>query len=159
MSFLPEEDLKARVSLNLAPMIDFLFLMLVFFASLAISRVMTLDTEIDLAKVQSVASPDQRKRSEEQRPQKVVSLSISQGGEYRWIAQARDYEISSAEGVARELQLQHQRGLLPRDKSRTQVFVKIDRNAKWQAIVDLLFWVRRAGFQIFPLYEPAVDPS
>lgn len=138
-------------------MIDFLFLMLVFFASLAISRVMTLDTEIDLAKVQSEDGSDRRQSPQECTPQKVVSLSISQNGEYRWLAQVRDYEIPSAEGVARELQLQHQRGLLPKDKARTQVFVKIDRNAKWQSIVDLLFWVRRAGFQIYPLYEPTLD--
>lgn len=154
MSFLPEEDLKARISLNLAPMIDFLFLMLVFFASLAISRVMTLDTEIQLAKLQPEVPQQSRHRKERDLPQKVVSLSIAANGQYRWITQVRDYEISTPAGVVQELQSQYQQGQLPRDKRRTQVFVKIDREARWQPIVDLIFAVRRAGFQIFPLYEP-----
>ena len=156
MSFLPEEDLKARISLNLAPMIDFLFLMLVFFASLAISRVMTLDTDIDLAKVKNETAGDRRQRSAVV-PRKIISLSISSEGEYRWLAQVRDYEIASAEGVALELQQQYDQGLLPGDKTLTQVFVKIDRNARWQPIIDLLFAVRNAGFQIFPLFEPTSD--
>lgn len=154
MSFLPEEDLKARISLNLAPMIDFLFLMLVFFASLAISRVMTLDTEIHLAKVQAEVPEGRSDKNKSDLPQKVVSLSISANGEYRWITQVRDYEIPTPAGVAQELLSQYEQGQLPRDKGRTQVFVKIDQNARWQPIVDLLFAVRQAGFQIFPLYEP-----
>ena len=56
MSFLSEEELKGKEGINLAPMIDFLFLMLVFFASLAISRVTTRDTDIDLVEIDEAAA-------------------------------------------------------------------------------------------------------
>ncbi len=157
MSFLPEEDLKARVSLNLAPMIDFLFLMLVFFASLAISRVMTLDTDIDLATVQSGASIGREPGAS--RPNQVISLSISSDGKYNWISQNRPLPMSSADEVIRSLQQKHRHGQFPEDKSKTEVFVRIDQNARWQPIITLLSAVKRSGFPIHALYQPAPSQS
>lgn len=157
MSFLPEEDLKARVSLNLAPMIDFLFLMLVFFASLAISRVMTLETDVDLATVQSGASLG--RESGASRPKQVISLSISSDGKYSWISQNQPLPMSSADEVIRNLQQKHRHGQSPEDRSKTEVFVKIDQNTRWQPIITLLSAVKRSGFPIYALYQPAPDPS
>lgn len=153
MSFLPEDDLKAKISLNLAPMIDFLFLMLIFFASLAVSRIMTLDTEIQLAKVKG----EDRKISERvTSPQKAISLSISQEGKYNWITPSQTFEIATAEEIAQQLQLQHRQGQIAQDKSKTEIFVRIDRNAKWQTIISLLTAVRQSGFSIYALYEPEI---
>ena len=45
MSLVPEEKLKPNLTINLAPMIDFLFLMLAFFATLAVTRVTLFDTK------------------------------------------------------------------------------------------------------------------
>ena len=48
----PEEKLKPKLSINLAPMIDFLFLMLAFFATLAITRATLFDTKLDLVQLE-----------------------------------------------------------------------------------------------------------
>ena len=53
MNFIPQEELKSSRGFHFAPMIDFLFLMVVFFACLAVSRITTKDTDIDLVKIDS----------------------------------------------------------------------------------------------------------
>ena len=65
MGFIPDDEIKGKGTINLAPMIDFLFLMLVFFASLAISRVTTKDTEIDLVKLKPENRASLTKTSDE----------------------------------------------------------------------------------------------
>ena len=157
MTFLPEEDLKAKVSLNLAPMIDFLFLMLVFFAFTAVSRAAVRDTRIDLVKIYPNTS-DSTENQESSSPQlKIINLTLNDKGEYNWVTDMRDHKMLDANIVAQELQLQHQKGLLPKDKALTQVLVKIDRNATWEPILQLIFAVRDAGFEVYPVYLPSED--
>jgi biopolymer transport protein ExbD len=156
MPFLPEHEIKSKGGISLAPMIDFLFLMLVFFASLAISRITTKDTEIDLVKVNyETASPTVINSSNEYpNDLKIINITISKESEYQWVTDIRDYKINSANEVKEELIKQYKRGLLPEDMSKTQVMLKIDKNAKWEPILKLIFAVRDAGFEVHPLYEP-----
>ncbi|MBU6447197.1 MAG: hypothetical protein KGQ49_07350, partial [Verrucomicrobia bacterium] len=51
MELVPHDELKHTQSFNFAPMIDFLFLMLSLFATLAISRAALYDAEIELAQL------------------------------------------------------------------------------------------------------------
>ena len=155
MVFIPEEELKNPKGINLAPMIDFLFLMLVFFASLAISRVSTKDTAIDLVKVQPDSVVSETKESQ----YKIVNLSISADNEYRWTTDIRDYAMDTEMDVYDELIRQYEKGILPADPSHTKVLVKIDKAASWEPILKLIFAVRDAGFDIYPVYEPEDEES
>lgn len=152
MSFVPEDELKGRGGITLAPMIDFLFLMLVFFASLAISRVTTRDTDIDLVEIkpETKATVAQANASD----YKVIHMSITSDNEYKWVTEIRDYKMKSAEEVGQELQHQYETGLLPQDPSKTHVMLKIDRKAQWEPILQLMFAIREAGFEAHPVYEP-----
>lgn len=149
-SFLPDELVQAQRGVNLAPMIDFLFLMVVFFASLAISRVTTQDTRIDLVQLQASSPKEQAPQDE----QKFITLSVDAQGKYLWVTEMHDYPMESTEAVKKELQLQHEKGYLPEDKAFTKVLLKVDRQATWQPIMELIFAVRDAGFQVRPVYEP-----
>jgi biopolymer transport protein ExbD len=151
MSFIPEDEIKDRGGFNMAPMIDFLFLMLMFFASLAISRVTTKDTDIDLVEIK----PETRATlSGMDSELKVINISINAKGEFKWVTEIRDYAMTTADEIANELKEQYQKGLLPSDKMQTQVLLRIDKNATWEPILKAIFAIRDAGFEVHPVYEP-----
>lgn len=151
MSFAPEEEILAQKGINLAPMIDFLFLMLMFFACLAVTRITTRDTDLDLVEIQadrlasSAAGEDDTK---------TIHLTITAAGEYKWVTEIRDHKLNSPEEIYQELVQQYEQRQLPTDKKRTQVLLKIDRMAQWDPILRAIFAVRQAGFEVRPVYEP-----
>jgi biopolymer transport protein ExbD len=151
MSFIPDDDFKGRVALNLAPMIDFLFLMLIFFATLAVTRATTKDTEIDLVEIKpetkagaAIADSDF----------KIITLNIGPEGKYKWVTEIHDYPMETADDIQRELQTQYEKGQLPEDKLKTQILLKIDKQAQWEPILRAIFAIRDAGFEVRPVYEP-----
>lgn len=147
MSLIPEEELKRYNHLNLAPMIDFLFLIVAVFAVIAVTRASLFDREINLVKVQTKTDsfiPQDRY---------TVHLSINNKGEYKWITEFNEYLISCPLDVQLELKKQQELGLLPKDTLKTQVLLHIDKQAMWEPIVQLIFAVKQAGFQIHPVYE------
>lgn len=154
MSFISEEELRGSRGLNLAPMIDFLFLMLVFFASLAISRVAMRDTDIELVKSQSQEQDIARATFDKGVEYKLINLNVTNNNEYKWVTDIRDYKMDSAQDIRDELVRQYERGLLPEDLGNTKVLVKIDKKASWEPILQLIFAVRDAGFDVYPVYEP-----
>ncbi len=151
MSFLPAEELQPQSRMNLAPMIDFLFLMLMFFACLAVSRITTKDTDIDLVAIQPESHSAVASGTTDL---KIVNINITSDGAYRWVTDLRDHALGNASEIQHELLRQHQKGLLPQDKSKTQVLLKIDREAQWEPILQALFAIREAGFDARPVYEP-----
>lgn len=155
MSFLPEEELKSKATLNLAPMIDFLFLMLMFFATLAVTRITTKDTNIELVEIK----PENKGSASAQNNSdlKIVNITIDGEGHYKWVTELRDYPMATAEELQLELEKQYNKGILPQDKSKTQVLFKIDKKAQWEPILQALFAVRDAGYDVRPVYEPQQD--
>lgn len=151
MSFIPEDELKGRSALNMAPMIDFLFLMLMFFASLAITRVSTRDTSIELVEIKPETEAVAIGSNTEV---KTIHLTINAEGKYIWRTSLRDYGMEDAEEITRELNLEYEKGLLPEEKANTVVLIKIDKKATWEPILKALFAVREAGFEVRPVYEP-----
>ncbi|MCH9627906.1 MAG: hypothetical protein S4CHLAM2_15540 [Chlamydiales bacterium] len=150
MSYIPDDELKERTGLALAPMIDFLFLMLAVFASLAVSRIVIRDTDVEL-----VRSKTESSSINDMHDLKLVHITISEGGGYKWVTEIRDYMLESPEAIANELLQQHERGLLPEEKLKTQVLLKIDRMARWEPILHAILAIREAGFEVRPVYEPS----
>lgn len=147
MSLIPDEELQRHNHLNLAPMIDFLFLIVAVFAVIAVTRASLFDREINLVKVHTKMS------SATAQDRYTVHLSINDKGEYKWITEFNEYLISSPTDVQIELKKQQELGLLPKDTLKTQVLLHIDKQAMWEPIVQLIFAVKQAGFQIHPVYE------
>lgn len=151
MTFIPDEELKERTGLTLAPMIDFLFLMLAVFASLAVSRIVMRDTDLELVR-SKVESPSPLSNP---RDYKLIHVTIAEDGSYKWVTEIRDYPLETPQAIAQELTQQYQRGLLPEDKLKTQVLLKIDREAHWEPILQAILAIREAGFEVRPIYEPS----
>lgn len=151
MSFLSEEDIRGGNGVNLAPMIDFLFLMVVFFASLAVSRVTLKETELELVKLKTEQESPSAPIDDELR---VINVSVNAQGEYKWVTELHDYAMESAQSIAEELRTQHAKGLLSKDKQKTHVLLKIDKHAQWEPILQVVFAIKEEGFDVRPVYEP-----
>ena len=150
MSIVPDEELKGFGSLNLAPMVDFLFLVVAVFATLAVTKAALYDSEIQLVKIHpsSEHSPFIG-----QNDYYIINLSVNEKGEYKWITEFNEYLIDGLQGIQNELKKQVELGLLPKEKEKTKVLLHIDKDAKWEPISQVIFTVRQAGFDIHPVYD------
>ncbi|NGX33530.1 MAG: hypothetical protein K1060chlam4_01600 [Candidatus Anoxychlamydiales bacterium] len=151
MSLIPDEHLKSSSNFNFAPMIDFLFLMLAFFATLAVSRASLYDTKLSLVQLKTEEGAQPIKQADESHQ---INLSVTNSGSYQWITEIQAYPMENLERIKKELNYQHQIGLLPKDKHQTQVLLHIDKNASWDPVAKLIFAIREEGFDAFPVYEP-----
>ncbi len=151
MDLLPEEEIKPMSGFNFAPMIDFLFLMLALFATLAISRATLFDTDVNLVQLK----PDKEANLyQNQNQSHNVNISIAKNGTYKWMTDLDSYKMDNIEKVQKEMIRQYDIGLLPKDKSQTEVLLHIDKEAPWDPIAKLIFAVKEIGFQSHPIYEP-----
>lgn len=132
-------------------MIDFLFLMLALFATLAISRATLYDSEIDLAKL----TPEKETGAlHPKRDIQQIHLSIGGSGAYKWLTEFQEYPMDTIALVQEELSRQYQIGALAKDKTKTEILLHIDKCAPWESIAKAIFGVRELGFQVHPVYEP-----
>ncbi len=150
MSIIPEEELKNSSSLNLAPMVDFLFLVVAVFATLAVTRAALFDNEINLVKLAPANEQSPLIGNEEQY---VINLSVNEKGQYKWIAEFNEYLIENVSGVRAELNKQQALGLLPKDPRKTKILLHIDKAAQWEPIAQIIFTMKEAGFNIRPVYD------
>lgn len=150
MDLIPHDELKPSSGFNFAPMIDFLFLMLSLFATLAISRTALFDSDIELAKVNKGASDKTLTPSQEVLQ---VNLSVSKEGAYKWITEFAEHSMDSLEQIQLELTKQYNDGAISKDKSKTEILLHIDEKAPWGAIADLIFAVKEMGFTPHPVYQ------
>lgn len=150
MKLVPEEELKRQGSFNLAPMVDFLFLVVAIFAVLAVTRTVLYDTDLELARTQQPIDQEKTPGSDECY---YVDLGVTSDGKYKWLTESQDYTIANVDVIKTELRKQQMNGLLPPDNTRTKVLLHIDKQAEWSAVANLILAVREAGFTIHPLYE------
>lgn len=150
MTLIPEDELKREGKINLTPMVDFLFLIVAIFAILAVTRTIIYDTAIDLMHLKPETAHESLKSKKEQH---LITLSINEKGEYRWLTEFNEYLMENVSAVQEQLEKQIELGQLPKEKEKIKVVLQIDKNAAWGPIVELIFGVREAGFQIFSVYE------
>lgn len=150
MSLIPEEEFKRSNSINLAPMVDFLFVVIAVFATMAITRAVLYDNEVNLVKI----SPEKEALSAGTEKPYLVNISITEDGKYKWLTEVSEFLMENPASIKKELFKQQQLGLIPEEASQTKVLLHIDRNAKWEPIAQAIFTIREAGFHIHPVYEP-----
>lgn len=150
MDLIPHDELKPTSGINYAPMIDFLFLMLALFATLAISKASLYDTEIHLAELKS---PPQANALHAQKEIQQINISIMANGQLKWLTEFQEYPMSSTKEIQQELARQYQIGALAQDKSQTEILLHIDKQAPWDPIAKTIFAVRELGFSVHPVYE------
>jgi len=150
-TLIPEDELTVRRGLNLAPMVDFLFLILAVFAVLAVTRTALYDSDVNLVKMDTQAPPPLMAESQ---PGYTILLSINNKGQYKWVTEFNEYMLDTVASVKHELLRQEDLGLLPEDRSKTKVLLHIDKDANWESIAKIIFAIRETGYQISPVYCP-----
>ncbi len=149
MELIPHDELKPSNSFNFAPMIDFLFLMLSLFATLAISRAALYDAEVELVELK----PEKGAASLRAKEIQQINLSITSNGGYKWMTEFQEYPMETVQAIQEELARQYQIGALPEDKTKTEVLLHIDRKAPWDPIAKAIFAIREVGFSARPVYD------
>lgn len=150
MELIPHDEIQPAHQFNFAPMIDFLFLMISLFATLAISRSALYDMEIHLTSLK----PEQAKRPlHPKREIQQLHLSINATGGYKWLTEFQEYPMETIEAMQEELSRQYQLGILAQDKAQTELLLHIDQNAPWGSIANAIFAIRELGFEVHPVYE------
>lgn len=148
MSLVPDDERQKQGLLNLAPMVDFLFIVVAVFAILAVTRTSLHDANIELVKT------ERHLKNTGPTPENyIVDLTVTRDGKYKWLTEMQDYLISDPELIRAELMKQKQNGLLPADTSQTKILLHIDQGASWSGIAKLIVAVKEAGFQVHPVYE------
>lgn len=150
MSLIPEDEFKRSSTINLAPMVDFLFLVIAVFATMAITRAALYDNEVNLVKI----APEKEALSSGAEKPYLVNVSITEDGKYKWLTEVSEFLMENPSSIKKELMKQQQLGLLPEEASQTKVLLHIDKNARWEPIAQAIFTIREAGFHIHPVYEP-----
>ncbi len=150
-AMIPDDEIKIRRSLNLAPMVDFLFLILAVFAILAVTRTALYDSEVNLVKMDSKTPPPTMADAQSGH---TVLLSINNKGQYKWVTEFNEFLLDGTTAVKHELLKQQELGLLPEDKSKTKVLLHIDKSANWESIATVIFAIKEMGYQISPVYTP-----
>ncbi len=147
MSLVPEEELQKQGLFNLAPMVDFLFLIVAVFAILAVTRTSLHDANLELVK--TARHTDASSSNETY----IVDLTVTKDGSYKWLTEMQDYLISDPEVIRNELIKQKNNGLLPSDAKNTKILLHIDQKASWDGVAKLILAVKGAGFQVHTVYE------
>lgn len=148
---IPEEELRSKRGMNLAPMVDFLFLILAVFAVLAVTRTALYDSEVTLVKMDTKTPPPSLSDTV---PGCTVLVSINESGQYKWVTEFNEYILDGVAAVTHELIKQQELGLLPKDKTKTKVLLHIDKEANWDSIAKVIFAIKETGYQISPVYCP-----
>ncbi len=150
MQLIPDDELKKSMSINLAPMVDFLFLVVAVFATLAVTRTALFDTEVDLVKVrqQKQGASDMAYNDSY-----TINLSVTESGRYKWITEFNEYYMENLQAIKDELMKQEQAGILPGEKGKIKILLHIDKKAQWEPIAQAIFEVKKSGYTINPVYE------
>lgn len=139
------EDMSSLPSFNVTPIVDFLFLMLSLFATLAMSRASLCDSELALVKTEQTTTTFLDK--------KYINISIDAEGKYTWVTDVTNHPMEDIASIKKELIHQYEVGALPKDKSQTTILLHVDKSTPWEAVAKMIFCVKEIGFNVHPVYE------
>lgn len=150
MELIPYDELKTSQNFNFAPMIDFLFLMLALFATLAISKATLFDQKVELVEHYDSQKTHQALKD---RNENHLHISIRENGSYVWLTEFGEYPMNTVTEIQEELSRQYQLGILPKEKAKTVILLHVDKKAPWEAVLQLILKSSEIGFQSRPVYS------
>ncbi|MCK4934244.1 MAG: biopolymer transporter ExbD [Simkaniaceae bacterium] len=141
MSIIPEDKLNAKAVINFAPLVDFLFIVIVVFATLAITKNASHDQTINLLTRKESTSKTQLVESKET---KAITLSMTLDGRCTWQDGKGGNILFSPKDFPK---------LFSKESNIEKVLLHIDKNATWESIANLIFTIRETGLEVYPVYQ------
>ena len=99
-------------------MIDFLFLMLALFATLAVSRAALYDSEVELTQLK----PEKGAASLRTKEVHQIHLSIASDGSFKWLTEFQQYPMETVLDIQEELAREYKTGLFLRIKLKQKYY-------------------------------------
>jgi biopolymer transport protein ExbD len=143
---IPIDELQRERQFNLAPMVDFLFLLLTIFAALAVTGAALYDSDLSL-----VESPGNAATHAAVREPATLNISVTENGHYRWMEKGSLHPLASIAAVQERLLQEEQGKELTREN--ILVLLHIDKHARWEPIAQLILAIKQMGYTIHPVYE------
>jgi biopolymer transport protein ExbD len=131
-------------------MVDFLFLIVALFATLALTRTALFDSEIQLAKIKESDTTSTASENFH-----VVNLCVGKAGNYKWVTEFNEYTLEGIPAILQELSKQEQLGILPTNKGQTKILLHIDKQTEWDPVAQLVYSLKKTGYFAYPVYELA----
>lgn len=150
MRFIKKEFMESRGGINLAPMVDFLFLVVAIFAVIAVTRTSIFDSQIHLAEINDTS---EYHPLDTNREMYTVNISLSKEGKLKWLTESEDLAFGSPAEVSFQLDKMVDEGSLPEKREETRVLLHIDKEAQWDPIVNLVQTLNQAGYSPHPVYQ------
>ena len=150
VQMIPDDELKQFEKVQWAPMVDFLFIVIIVFATIAITRNVVHDRELRLAKA---LGKKESTLTMERQTSHIVNLSINHLGKYKWLSESNELFFENAKQLSERLILLKNQKKLPTQANRVKILLHIDKTAPWQPIADVIFAVRDAGYDVHPVYQ------
>lgn len=143
-SLIPDEELHRAKSLQLTPLIDFFLLILTAIALITTTWALLHEESYIPA-------------SSEQ--DHVVLLKMDDQSHYKWVSQFNECLLYGVDAAIQELRRQQMLGLLPGDKEKIQILLRINPNLHWHHIEKAILSIKRAGFNPHPIYADSLTLS
>ena len=147
---IPDDQLKQFEKVQWAPMVDFLFIVVIVFATIAITRNVVQDSALQLVRAlpekESTTAPHHKSSH-------LVNLSINHLGKYKWLSENGEIFLDNAKAVGTTIASLKKQGVLPAQPHQVKILLHIDKSAPWQPIADVIFAVCEAGYDIHPVYQ------
>lgn len=146
MSLIPEDALIPRTSLNFAPMVDFLFILIALFALAAVSRKALYDSQVMLVTPHSQTAVTSASHNSTNKP---LNFSVSAEGTYKWLdhTSKKSLTFDSVESLKKEIKKRDKEGSTP------LIHLHIDKKTSWDPIAQLILAMHEENISVYPVYE------
>lgn len=149
MSLIPDDIFKKETSINLAPMVDFLFLIGAIFAVLAMSRTALVKSDLNLVQLRSPL-PEFHHLSHQEANTETVHVNITKEGQYQWVNNTQEIILTNLMTLKQELLRSRMENF---SEKPLKILLHIDQEAQWEPITQAIFTLKELGFPIYPVYK------
>lgn len=147
MSLIPEEELKKQQGLNLAPMVDFLFLIIAVLACMALTHAFLFDSDLKLAQINESAA-----HNSPTDPKGILHLSLDSQGSCRWLLESALPQPTELSRLSEDVMTFRTLGLFP-SSGEVKIFLHIDQHVEWGQAVNAILTARQTGLAVHPVFE------
>lgn len=147
MSLIPDSELSQSKGLNMAPMVDLLFILLAVIIVAFITRAAIFDTEFKLVK----AKTEEKIPIDTSAALKGLMVKVFEKGLYTLTFEGTETSYENVEELSSAIsKLVNEHKIT---KSEHPVLLKIEKDSKWESVAEVILKTKQIGLEVRPLYE------
>ncbi len=147
MSLIPDEELNCQRGMNLAPMVDFLFLIIAILSTMVLTKAFLFDSNLEMAKVQT-----SQELAQNTDPRGLLHLALDPSGNCRWLLENAAPKATELTHLSEDVQAFQKLGLFP-SSDNVKIFLHIDSHTEWGTAINAILAARETGYSVHPVFE------